>query len=76
MGHCRAVLDSISLDLLSVIVVTAVRESCRKIADVSLKQKNYDSAVHLITIILDTVRVKKELRENCVFQNVYFNVTI
>ncbi|XP_011878683.1 PREDICTED: uncharacterized protein LOC105567986 [Vollenhovia emeryi] len=40
--------------LLSVIVVTAVRESSKKIVGVSLEQKNYGSAVHSIMIALDT----------------------
>lgn len=53
MGHCRAVLDSFSLDLLSVNVVAAVRESFEKIARVSFKGKNYGSTVHLIMIVLD-----------------------
>lgn len=52
-GHCRTVLDSFSLDLLSVIVVTAVQESFKKIVGELFKQKNYDYSVHLIIIALD-----------------------
>lgn len=53
MGHCRAALDSSSLDLLSVNVVAAVQESFEKIARVSLKENNYGSTEHLIMVALD-----------------------
>lgn len=71
-----------SLDLLSVIVVTAVRESSKKIVSVSFKQENYDYTVHIIILYIIIIGLDIDSANHTAWrtawklENVQFNLTV